>query len=88
MRHGGAKETPMNHRKLTQPLSNLREPAPASAPPLLYSILEASHLLGVSRTTLFSLLKAGTVRSVRLGKRRLIPASALEELVARLGGGR
>lgn len=76
----------MHPSKTTQTFSNRREPAPTLAPPLLYSILEASHLLGVSRTTLFSLLKAGTIRSVRLGKRRLIPASALEELVARLGG--
>jgi excisionase family DNA binding protein len=43
---------------------------------------EAAVLLGIGRTTLSGLLEAGTIRSVRAGRCRLIPASAIEEFLA------
>ena len=43
---------------------------------------EAAELLGIGRTTLYGLLEAGTIRSVRAGRCRLIPASAIEEFLA------
>ena len=38
------------------------------------------------RSTLYKLMSAGTLRSVKVGGRRLIPIEALEALIA--GGGR
>ena len=37
---------------------------------------------GLSRSTLYKLMAAGTLRSVRVGGRRLIPRDALEALIA------
>lgn len=52
-----------------------------TSPPLSVSVDEAAHLLGVSRSTLFTLLEAGTIRSVKVGSRRLIPRQALDDFL-------
>lgn len=54
----------------------------ASAPDRLLSIPEAAALLSIGRTALYSELQAGRVRSVSIGRRRLIPASAIAERAA------
>jgi excisionase family DNA binding protein len=46
----------------------------------LLSIAEAATALGVSRTALYTALGSGRLRSVKVGRRRLIPTSALAEL--------
>ena len=49
---------------------------------------EAAEILGIGRTTLYGLLEAGTIRtirSVRAGRCRLIPAGAIDEFLN--GGG-
>jgi excisionase family DNA binding protein len=51
---------------------------------LLYGVPDAARVLGVGRTTVYSLLASGEVESVRIGNRRLIPADAIEEYVTRL----
>jgi excisionase family DNA binding protein len=50
----------------------------------LLSIDEAAEILGVGRSTTKTLLGTGRLRSVRLGSRRLIPESAIEDLIAAL----
>ena len=51
---------------------------------LLVSPDEAARLLGVGRTFVYEqLLGKGRLESVRLGRRRLILRSALDEFVAR-----
>ena len=42
---------------------------------------EAAEALGVSRSKLYSLLKAGAVPSVRVGSSLRVPVRALERLV-------
>lgn len=49
---------------------------------LLYSSREAAEMLSLSRTTIFELLRRGELRSIKIGRSRRIPASALEEFVA------
>jgi excisionase family DNA binding protein len=51
---------------------------------LLYSVEEAAQLLGIGRTFMFELVATGQVASLKIGKRRKIPRSALDEYVARL----
>lgn len=51
---------------------------------LLYGVNEASAMTSLSRSRLFELMAAGELESVKVGKRRLIPAQALESFVARL----
>jgi excisionase family DNA binding protein len=45
------------------------------------SIGEAASRLGVSKTTLWSLVRGGQIRSISLGRRRLIPVTALDQWV-------
>jgi excisionase family DNA binding protein len=42
---------------------------------------EAARAYGISRTSIYELLKSGKLRSVRLGGARLIPVEALESLI-------
>mgnify|MGYP003593111783 FL=1 len=44
---------------------------------LLYTVDDACKLLGVKRTTMFALLKNGTVPSVRIGRSRRIHRDAI-----------
>ena len=45
---------------------------------------EAAESLGISRAKVYEELAAGRLRSVRSGKRRLIPVGALDEWLADL----
>lgn len=42
-----------------------------------YSIEEAAGALGVGRTVMCGLIKRGTVESVKIGRRRVVPIAAL-----------
>ncbi|WP_239340636.1 helix-turn-helix domain-containing protein [Frankia sp. CiP3] len=53
---------------------------------LLLTATEAADLLGVSRTTVYELLNAGQLESVRIGRARRIPRAALVAYVDRLRG--
>lgn len=66
------------------------EPAPTPAPVSPprppgspWSIPEAARFLGVSERHLYRLIDADKVKSVRLGRRRLIPAAEVERLAGR-----
>jgi excisionase family DNA binding protein len=45
-------------------------------------INEAAALYGLSRSSLYVLMARGSLRSVKLGGRRLIPRDAIESLIA------
>lgn len=51
---------------------------------ILCSTREAAHRLSIGRTKLFSLLKEGKIKAVRLGTRTLIPVGELESFAATL----
>ena len=48
---------------------------------LLLTVDEAATRLGVHRTFMYGLIKAGTIPSIKLGKSRRIPIKALDEWV-------
>ncbi len=48
---------------------------------------EAAALLGVCRDTVYVLMRAGRLRSVKLGRARLIPVAAIEEPAPSAGEG-
>jgi excisionase family DNA binding protein len=52
--------------------------------PLLYKPEGAAAELGVGRTTVFELMAAGELESVKIGRARRIPADALRAYVERL----
>lgn len=47
---------------------------------------EAARLLGVSRDTVYVLMRSGRLRSVKLDRARLIPLAAIEELLSAIDG--
>jgi excisionase family DNA binding protein len=50
----------------------------------LYQVSDAMQALNMSRTVVFELLRSGRMRSVKQGRTRLIPASAIREYIALL----
>lgn len=57
---------------------------PRINPKELYRVPEAMALLSIGRSVIYELLRSGRLRSVREGRTRLIPASAISEYVALL----
>jgi excisionase family DNA binding protein len=49
---------------------------------LAYSVEEACEALGVGRALLYELIMSGRLHSIKVGARRLIPASALTEFLS------
>lgn len=70
------------------------QPAPVKRTPLvvrdcqqdmqLYKVSDVMQALSLSRTVIFELLRSGRLHSVKQGRARLIPASALREYIALL----
>jgi excisionase family DNA binding protein len=53
--------------------------------PVLLPVSDTGKALGgLGRTKVFELIKSGELRTVKIGRRRFVPASAVEEYVARL----
>src|SRR5690606_37449050 len=55
----------------------------ASPPVLLLTIEEAAELLHVGRCTMQALLTSGEVQSLKIGRLRRVPPSALEDYIDR-----
>ena len=52
-----------------------------AGPPELLSITEAGRRLGIGRSALYQTFARGELRSVKVGRRRLVPADAIADLV-------
>ncbi|WP_405804866.1 helix-turn-helix domain-containing protein [Streptomyces sp. NBC_01187] len=52
--------------------------------PVLYRVEDAMPVLSMSRTTIYELIRAGRLRTVKEGRSRLIPATAINDYVALL----
>ncbi|MDN6706755.1 helix-turn-helix domain-containing protein [Corynebacterium glyciniphilum] len=50
----------------------------------LYPITAVMETIGLGRTTVFTLIREGKLRSVKVGRRRMVPAAALDEFIAAL----
>lgn len=50
----------------------------------LYDINSVTEVTGLGRTTIFTLIREGKLRSVKVGRRRMVPAAALDEFIAGL----
>lgn len=53
-------------------------------PTQLFSIEEAAHRCGVSRATFCRMIAADEIRSVKVGRRRLVSDTAISEFIERL----
>lgn len=50
----------------------------------MLTVEQAAEALALSRTKTFALLKDGSLRSVKIGRSRRVPVSALEAFIAGL----
>lgn len=50
----------------------------------LYRVEEAAAVLGIGRTQVFHLIRAGALRSVKIGASRRVPVVAIREYLAAL----
>jgi excisionase family DNA binding protein len=55
-------------------------------PALLYRVDEAAVALRLSRSVLYELIRTGQLRTVKAGRRRLVPVAALAGYVDSLDG--
>jgi excisionase family DNA binding protein len=53
-------------------------------PRVMLTVEAAAQRLSISRTRMYALLKTGDVTSVRVGRLRRIPATAIDEFIANL----
>ena len=63
---------------------NARFIAQAPAERVAVSPGEAAKLIGVGRTKIYELISSGALRSVKVGARRLITMTALQEWISSL----
>lgn len=49
--------------------------------PLAVSTVEAAKLLGIGKTLLYVKLASGDLRSCKIGRRRVVPISAIQEFL-------
>ena len=52
--------------------------------PKLYSEADVRRLIPIGHSKYYELIGSGALRSVRIGRRRLVPASAVDEYIASL----
>ncbi|MFJ5922451.1 helix-turn-helix domain-containing protein [Kitasatospora sp. NPDC092948] len=52
--------------------------------PVLYRVEDVVEALSLSRTVIYDLIRVGRLRTVKEGRSRLVPASAINEYVALL----
>jgi excisionase family DNA binding protein len=64
-------------------MPEVSSPAVKELVPIMVSIKDAAEILGIGRTAVYSLLGDGTLKSVRIGRRNLIPIDELKGLVER-----
>jgi excisionase family DNA binding protein len=50
--------------------------------PRAVSIVEAAHICGLSRATLYRLISQKKLKTLKIGGRRLVPIAAIDDLLA------
>jgi len=64
-------------------LAAVTEAAPVgNAPDRLLDIESASAVLGIGRSRLYDEIGAGRLRSIKVGRRRLVPSGAVADFIA------
>ncbi len=55
----------------------------STTPKVLYRAEEAAEVMSLSRTAVFGLIRSGDLDTIKIGHRRRIPRSSIEDYVAR-----
>lgn len=56
----------------------------AETPKVLLTVEEAAEVLSLTRSAIFGLIRLRLLSTVKIGKRRLVPAEACHEMVRRM----
>jgi excisionase family DNA binding protein len=61
-----------------------RQRQPSAIPPakMAYSVVEFAQAIGISRPTVYVMIQRGQLRTVMIGRRRLIPATEIERVLS------
>lgn len=59
-------------------------PTPTQPPRLMLTVEQAAEALGIGRTAVFALIKAGEIETVRIGRLRRVPVDAIAAYTNRL----
>jgi excisionase family DNA binding protein len=51
-------------------------------PPRCLRVDDAARVLNVGRSTVYDLIRSGRLRSIKIGRRRLVPREALDAFIA------
>ena len=51
---------------------------------LLYEVNEVAEMLSLGRSTLYALILSGSLKSVKIGRRRLVAPEAIHDFVVQL----
>ncbi|WP_285496130.1 helix-turn-helix domain-containing protein [Actinomadura sp. NBRC 104425] len=62
-------------------MTAVRPDTPVNLDKALYRVSEAMELLSLSRSVVYELIRSGRLRTVKEGRSRLVPASAIAEYV-------
>ncbi|MGW2013422.1 helix-turn-helix domain-containing protein [Streptomyces sp. NPDC001927] len=65
-------------------MATAKPPQPVTSMPLqrrLHPVSDAAYMLGFERTTAWEEIRLGRLRTVRVGRRRLVPTEYIEEYV-------
>ncbi|OIV37857.1 hypothetical protein BIV57_08830 [Mangrovactinospora gilvigrisea] len=65
----------------TPMLSAADEAVALDLAPRLHRVEVAAHLIGVKRSTAYEEIRLGRLRTVRVGRRRLVPTEYIEEYI-------
>jgi len=79
---GRQTQPPTGRKMMITPRSTVK----SDVVPLMYRVDEAAAALRLSRSSVYELIRSGQLRSVKQGRRRLVPVTALADYVASLGG--
>lgn len=71
----------MTATPLNQPPAPGTPPAPGKQ---LYRVTDAMEILSLSRSRIYELIRSGRLRTVKEGRTRLVPASAITDYIALL----
>ena len=48
---------------------------------LLLTVNDAMHMMSISRGTMYSLINSGSIESLKIGSKRLIPKDSIEKYI-------
>ncbi|KAB1940605.1 helix-turn-helix domain-containing protein [Micromonospora sp. ALFpr18c] len=58
--------------------------APTPITPRVLRVEQAAQALGIGRSLVYDLIRSGRLRSFKVGSRRLIPATAIDDVITTL----